>query len=63
MRNCFMIKIQNLLKPLSHIRFNLSLSIPNMQEKIKIDLANNNPGNSIEELLILRLLNCPRKNT
>ena len=31
-----------------HIEFNHSLSIPNMQEKIKIDVANNNPGNSIE---------------
>ena len=32
-----------------HIGFNHSLSIPYMREEIKIDVANNNPGNSIEE--------------
>ena len=32
-----------------HIEFNNSLSIPYMREKIMIDMANNNPGNSIED--------------
>ena len=59
MRNCFIDKFSIFFKLLSHIEFNHSVSIPNMREEINIDVTNNNPGNSIEELLLLRLLNCP----